>query len=101
MVMASVINYPEAVIATALLCTAVYYSLCAQSHAYPTYILVGTLETKAPLQCLGQPRPCQHTHNTHLGAVPHVVSHHVDKGPLVLDKRFGEEPMLVGGDLNR
>ncbi len=61
---------------------------CVPNHT--SYIPIGTLETKAPLQCPGQLRPHQHTHNTHLGTAPHVVSHHVDK-----------EPMLVGGDLNR
>ena len=79
--------------------TAVYsdHILCAQSHT----LLIDTLETKAPLRCPGQLRPHQHTQNTHRGAAPHVVSHHMDKRPLVLEERVGEEPMLVGGDLSR
>ena len=69
----------------------------AQSHTLHTYRYAGN---KAPLQCPGQLRPHQHTHNTNLGAVPLVVSHHANKGPLVLEERVVEEPVLVGGDLS-
>ena len=63
----------------------------------PTYRHTGNKSTSI---MSGQLRSHQYTHNTHLGAAPHAVSHHVDKGPLVLDKRVGEEPMLVGGALS-
>ena len=64
------------------------------------YSIQQSTQTTAQSHIL-QLRPHQHTHNTHLGAALHVVSHHVDKGPLVLEERVVEETMSVGGDLSQ